>query len=368
VSSGAGIDVPDRHYLIALTAVPRIGPVRTRRLLAAFGTAEAAWRASLPALLAAGLEEKIAGDLAKLRATLDPETLPARLERARVRALIPDDEEYPTRLNELHDGPPVLYVRGSLTPADERAVAIVGTRRATSYGREATRRFAGELAAAGVTVISGLARGIDAVAHEAAVQAQGRTIAVLGCGVDVVYPPEHRELAETIANHGALVSEYPPGTPPDAPNFPARNRLISALSIGVLVAEAPARSGALITADFAADQGRQVFAVPGGILGANSAGCHALIRDGATLVTTTAELLDDLNLVQRDLHAVARRLPLGDNEAENALIRCLSAEPSHIDDLSRACGLPISSLNATLTFMELKGLVRQAGPGSYVLA
>jgi DNA processing protein len=360
--------VPDRHYLIALSAVPGVGPVRVRRLVRHFGSPEAAWRAAPAELIAAGLEGKIVASLAALRATLDPESLPDRLARADIRALVPTDEEYPARLHDLRDAPAVLYVRGVLTPADERAVAIVGTRRATSYGREVTRRIAADLAAAGVTVVSGLARGIDAAAHQATLDAGGRTIAVLGSGLDIIYPSEHRQLAERIREQGALVSEYPPGVKPEAQFFPARNRFISALALGVLVVEAPARSGALITAGFAADQGRDVFAVPGSVLGSSAEGCHALIRDGATLVTNAADLLADLNLAQRELQAVARRLPLGDNEAENALIRLLTAEPMHVDDLSRTTGLPISTLNATLMLLELKGLVRLAAPMSYVLA
>jgi DNA processing protein len=360
--------VPDRHYRIALTAVRGIGPVRMRRLLSAFGGAEAAWRASPGDLRAAGLEEKVTAALVALRRSLDPETLPARLERAQTRAVVPGDPDWPARLDELPDAPLVLYLRGSLTPADERAVAIVGTRRASNYGREVTRRLAADLAAAGVTVISGLARGIDAVAHQASLAAGGRTIAVLGCGTDIIYPSEHRQLVGEITAAGALLSEYPPGTPPDAPNFPARNRLIAGLALGVVVAEAPARSGALLTADFALEQGRDVFAVPGSILTGGYDGCHKLIQDGAMLVTSAADILTELDLVRREAQAAARRLPLGDNPAEQALIDLLSSEPVHIDELGRASGLAVSTLNATLTMMELKGLVRQAAPMNYVLA
>lgn len=358
----------ERHYLIALSAVPGIGPVRTRRLLAAFGGPAAAWRASLLALRAAGLEEKIAHGLVALRQTLDPESLPRRLERAGTRALVPDDPEFPARLNEIRYAPLILYVRGELTPADDRAVAVVGTRRATTYGREVTRRLTAGLAEAGLTVVSGLARGIDAAAHQAALQAGGRTLAVLGCGPDVIYPAEHRQLAADIVERGALISEYPPGTAPEATNFPARNRLISGLTLGVVVAEAPARSGALITAGFAAEQGRDVFAVPGSVLAGHADGCHALIRDGATLVTGAADVLEALNLAHHDTRTVARQLALGDTDAERAIIAVLSTEPVHVDDLGRQSGLPVPTLNATLLLMELKGLVRQAAPMSYVLA
>lgn len=357
----------DRPFLMALTAVPGIGPVRTRLLLAAFGSAESAWRASAVALGAAGLDEKVAAALVALRATLEPASLPERLARAGTRAVAWDDDEYPARLAELSGSPPVLYVRGTLTDADARAVAIVGTRRASHYGREVAHRFATDLVAAGVTVVSGLALGVDAAAHAAALAAGGRTLAVLGCGPDIIYPPSHRRLAEQIIEQGALISEYFPGTKPDAVNFPARNRWIAGLSLGVLVVEAPARSGALITAELAGELGRDVFAVPGSILSGSSDGCHMLLRDGATLVTTAAELLDDLNLARHELLAEARRLPLGDNDTETALLALLSAEPVHVDDLGRASGLPVSTLNATLTIMELKGLVRQATRMSYVL-
>ena len=360
--------MPDRHYLIALSAVPGIGPVRMRRLLATLGTAEAIWRAPAQVLRATGLEERLITSLQKTRATLDPESLPARLERARTRAIVPEDAEFPAALIALPHMPLILYVRGEITPADARAVAIVGTRRATSYGREVTRRVTSDLVAAGVTIVSGMARGVDAVAHQTSLEAGGRTLAVLGCGPDIIYPSEHRQLAERIAERGALVSEYPPGTPPDAPNFPARNRLISALALGVVITEAGARSGALITAGFAADQGREVFAVPGNVLTGHADGCHALLRDGASLATSASDILEALDLARREERAAARQLPLGDNDTERQVIGLLSAEPTHIDDLGRASQLPISTLNATLTIMELKGLVRQAGAMSYVLA
>jgi DNA processing protein len=221
-----------------------------------------------------------------------------------------------------------------------------------------------ELAEAGVTIVSGLARGIDAFSHQAAIRAGGRTIAVLGCGVNVVYPPEHHQLAGQVVEHGALVSDYPPDRPPDAPNFPARNRIISGLSVGVVIVEAPAKSGALITADFAADQGREVFVVPGNVLSAASAGCNRLLRDGARVVTNADDVLEDLNIGRRrEQAAVQQSLPLGDEERR--LLALLTADPQHIDDLAALANLPIPEIGALLLTMELKGSVRNVGAQHY---
>lgn len=250
---------------------------------------------------------------------------------------------------------------------DSWAVAVVGTRRASTYGREVTRRLAGSLARNGITVVSGMARGIDGVAHRAALEAGGRTIAVYGCGIDQVYPPEHRELASQIAAQGALVSDYPPGTAPEARNFPPRNRIISGLSLGVLVTNAGKSSGALITADFAAEQGRDVFAVPGSILTQGSLGPNRLIQDGAKLVTRAEDVLEELNLTMVAEQAEARqRLP--EDETEAALLRHLSEDPTHVDELQQESDLPIAEVTSTLALMELKGMVRQVGGMKYVVA
>ncbi|MDP9365265.1 MAG: DNA-processing protein DprA, partial [Chloroflexota bacterium] len=274
------------------------------------------------------------------------------------------DANYPRLLAQIPAPPPVLYLRGELLPEDEVAVAVVGTRRMTSYGREVTARLSSDLAAAGVTVVSGLARGVNAAAHRAALAAGGRTLAVLGSGPDVVYPPEHTDLAARIAEQGAVLADYPPGRKPDAPNFPARNRIVSGLSLGVVVVEAPARSGALITVDFAADQGRDVFAVPGGVLSAASAGCLRLLRDGARLVTSADDVLEDLNLGRRkEQVAVQQALPM--DEGERRLHALLGAEPQHIDELAAAANRPVAEVGALLVTMELKGLVRNAGAQHY---
>ncbi|MBI4493904.1 MAG: DNA-protecting protein DprA [Chloroflexi bacterium] len=345
--------------------VPGIGPARFKRLVETFGSAEAAWRADARALGLAGLEQKAAAQLVRLRGRLDPQAERRRLERLGIRVFTLEDPAYPPPLREIADPPPVLYLQGELAATDEWAVAVVGTRRATAYGRQAAERLVGELARAGVTIVSGLARGIDACAHRAALEAGGRTIAVLGNGLDQVYPPEHAALSAQVRAQGALVSEFPPGVPPDAANFPRRNRIISGLAVGTLVVEAALASGALITADFALEQGRDVYAVPGSIFSPASQGTNQLIKDGAKVVVDARDILEELNLTVVAQQQAAREV-LPANETEARLMDLLGAEPVHIDELGRAARLPVGELASTLTMMELKGMVRQVGGMNYV--
>ena len=237
----------DAKHWVALSLIPNLGAVRFRLLEDHFRSLEAAWTASLGELKAAGVDDKTARAIVTHRADISPDGEMEKLQKAGVRALTWNDSSYPPRLKEIHDPPPVLYVLGEILPEDERAVAVVGTRKATSYGREAAATLSRSLAGSGVTIVSGLARGIDSVAHRAALEGEGRTIAVFGCGLDVIYPPEHRKLARDILDHGALVSEHPLGTKPDARHFPRRNRLISGMTLGTLVVEAGEVSGALLT-------------------------------------------------------------------------------------------------------------------------
>lgn len=355
------------RYYIGFNLVQGIGPARLRMLLDAFGDVEAAWHAPADALRRAGLDRRSLHNLLETRSRVDLDQEVKRVIQAGVRAITWEDPDYPPLLREIPDPPPLLYVRGTLEPEDSWAVAVVGTRRASVYGKEVTRRLVTDLARSGITVVSGLARGIDGVAHQAALEAGGRTIAVLGCGVDRVYPPEHRALARRIVEQGALVSEYPLGTPPEARNFPPRNRIISGLSLGVLITEAGRGSGALITADYAAEQGRDVFAVPGSILAAGSGGTNRLIQEGAKLVMETADILRELNLTMAAEQAQAREV-LPETETEAAILAHLGAEPVHVDDLGRAVGMPIAEVTSALTLMELKGLVRQVGGMKYVTA
>jgi len=353
----------DAKFWLGFHRVPYIGPTRIDRLLRHFGDLGRAWSAPVGELRAV-LDERAIESLLKTRASLSLDDEMERIARNGVTVLTRADAAYPRLLAEIPAPPAVLYVKGTLLPEDDLAVGIVGTRRLTAYGREVAGRIAADLAGAGVTVVSGLARGIDGVAHQAALRAGGRTIAVLGCGVNVVYPPEHRNLSAQIAEQGALVSDYAPDKPPDAPNFPARNRIISGLSLGVVVVEAPQKSGALITCDFAADQGREVFVVPGSVLSAASAGCNRLLRDGARPVSCGDDVLEDLNLGRRkEQAAIQQALPL--EEDERRLLALLTGDPQHIDEVAAASGLAIAQAGALLSMLELKGAVRNAGAQHY---
>lgn len=359
--------VDERAYWVALTMVSQIGPARLARLLERFGDAEDAWTASPLDLAGAGLDRRAIESLLSLRQKLDPAAEWRRIEASGAQVLTLDDLAYPSRLREIADPPPVLYVHGDLIEADDWAIAVVGTRRSTPYGRQATERIVGEVAAAGVTVVSGLALGIDTYAHRAALTHGGRTIAVLGSGIDRIYPSQNRTLAEQIARQGAVISEYPLGTPPDAMNFPRRNRIVAGLARATLVVEADHKSGAMITATQAAEQGRDVFAVPGSILSPMSAGPNQLIKEGARVVTSAADILEELDLTAAvEQRAVREALPADPVEA--SVLSLLTHEPAHIDDLTRAAKLPASVVSATLTLLELKGLARQVAPMQYVHA
>lgn len=358
---------PDLPYFLAFARVRGVGAVRVRKLQAHFGSLQRAWSAGESALAAAELDARAIAALMQARRTIDPQAEVERLLAVGATALTWDDAGYPKLLKEVADPPPVLFVKGTLTEADSWAVAIVGTRRATVYGRQVAEMLAGELARNHITIVSGLARGIDAAAHQAALDAGGRTIAVLGCGVDVVYPPEHRKLAQQIVAHGALVSDYPLGTPPDAANFPPRNRIISGLSLGVVVVEADEHSGALITTAFAAEQGRDVFAVPGNIFNRTSQGTNRLIQQGAKVVLDTQSILEELNLnMVADRVEVQAVVP--ENDTEKSILAHLSHEPTPVNELVRTLDLPAAEVTSALALMELKGMVRQAGGTSYVLA
>jgi DNA processing protein len=357
----------DLAYWVGFSRVPGIGPVRMRALLDHFSDVRAAWNASAATLRAIGFDRRTIETFVTLRDKLDLAAEMATLSELGVTLLTWDSVGYPSLLKNIPDPPPVLYVQGELLPQDEWALAVVGTRRATVYGREITRSLIGGLAAGGVTIVSGLAHGIDTHAHQAALDVGGRTIAVLGCGIDVIYPSRNRKLAESIIQHGALVSEYPLGTPPESGNFPRRNRVISGLSLGVLIVEGAIRSGAMITADYALDQGREVFAVPGNISSRMSGGPNQLIQQGAKLVTCIGDILEELNLTMVAEQTEAREI-IPDNEAEAVLLKHLSSEPMHVDELGRAVEMPINEVASALALMELKGKVRQVGGMNYIIA
>jgi DNA processing protein len=355
----------DKRFWVGFNLVKGIGAVRLQALQNHFGDLNLAWQAPLEALQSAGLNRKLAERVIQVRAQVDLEKYMAKVAALGIHILTWEDERYPKRLKEIDQPPPVLYERGSLANEDVWAVAIVGTRRASAYGRQVAEELASFLANNGVTVVSGLARGIDAIAHQSALKAGGRTIAILGCGVDRIYPPEHAQLAEKMIASGALLSDYPPGTPPDAANFPPRNRIISGLSMATVVVEAGETSGALITAQFAADQGREVFAVPGNILAPLSKGTNRLIAQGAHPLLSSRELMDVLNLTRITEQREVRKILPG-NEIEAKLLNVLTREPQHMDDIRNLTGLPIERVSATLVMMELKGMVRQVGGMNYI--
>jgi DNA processing protein len=357
--------VDEKQYWVGFNLVKGIGARRMQSLLAYFGDAASAWKAPAEMLQAAGLSARLVHTVLQVRESGVLEQTWARIEALNIQVLTWNDPSYPQRLTELDQSPPVLYMRGELCAEDEWTVAIVGTRRPTAYGKQVAEEVAGSLARQGITVVSGLARGIDAIAHHAAMTSGGRTLAVLGSGVDQIYPPEHRALAEKIMAHGAIISDYAPGTPPEAANFPPRNRIISGLSRAVVVVEAGLESGALITAAFAADQGREVFAVPGSIYAVQSKGTNILIQQGARPLLSAQDILQTLNLGMAPQQQAARTaLPADAVEAE--LYSILSQEPMHVDEIRAKTHIPIEKVSAALVMMELKGMVRQVGGMQYV--
>ena len=342
-------------YWLAFSYVRGIGAVRFRKLLSFFGELSRAWQAGSAELIAAGLSQKNVADILEKRKTLDPLALPEQLKTKGISFLTWQDGDYPRYLKEIAQPPPILFYKGSITPADDMAVAIVGTRNMTAYGKQITRDTAEYLAHNGVTVVSGLARGVDGLAHNAAIEAGGRTIAVLGSGVDIIYPPEHRRLAEEIQEHGAIVSDYAPGTKPDGINFPPRNRIISGLSRATIVIEAGEKSGALITAKFAIEQNREVFAVPGSVLSPMSRGTNDLIGEGAMPMTNPRAVLEALRIEEGSRAEKPREQPLSD--IEQMVLRVLAQDSLHIDEICVRMDLSVEKLTVTLTMMELKGLV-----------
>ena len=344
-------------FWLAFSSLRGIGAVRFRKLLNFFGELSVAWQANRSELIASGLTEKAADLVIESRKSTSPENLENDLKKLGIKFFTWNSPGYPHYLLEIAQPPPVLYFIGEIIPEDDLAVAIVGTRNVTKYGRQITHDTASYLAGNGITVVSGLARGVDGIAHMAAIEGGGRTFAVLGSGVDVIYPPEHRKLAKEIIQHGALISDYPPGTKPDGINFPPRNRIISGLSRGTVVVEAGERSGALITAKFALEQGRDIFAVPGSVLSQMSKGTNQLIAEGATPMTNPVIITDTLNLARTGRERKSERIEI--TAIERNILRVLGDENLHIDEICARTSLTIEKLTAELTMMELKGIVQR---------
>lgn len=355
----------EKHYLVALSAFIPFGPKRIELLTGYFGSAKKVWNASPKKLILVGINEKQVGAFETFRKAFDIESYLKKLEKLKIDFVVKADKNYPENLKDLDNAPSVLYIRGKLISSDANAVAVVGSRKMTSYGREVTEKFSSDLANFGITIISGLARGIDTAAHKGALSAGGRTIAVLGCGLDSVYPPENLGLAkEIIQKGGALVSEYPLGYPALPTNFANRNRIVSGLSKAVLVVEGAEKSGTLLTASSAAEQGRTVFAVPGQITSPLSAAPLFLLKNGAKIATEPPDILEELDIqVKVDREKIEKVMPSTKDEAE--LLEILANEPLHLDELARISSLDTPSVSARLTIMELKGLVKNLGGGVY---
>ena len=360
--------------LLEALAVPGLGPVMVRRLLGRFGSWEGVREAGRGVLEVRGVTQKAARAIRERRLQYDPKGESAKARALGVRLVPFTSEAYPAALRGMEDAPPLLYVKGEVLERDAMAVAVVGARRASLYGRMHAERLGFELGQAGFTVVSGLAQGIDAAAHEGALKAQGRTIAVLGNGLGSVYPPENSELAERVTGRGAVVSELPLATGPLAANFPPRNRIIAGLSLGVVVVEASRKSGALITARLAGELGKEVFAVPGDIGRPQTRGTHGLIRDGAKLVESIDDILEELGPLERPVRLRGDEPPLPDpralllNAQERLIYDLLDATPKDIDAITAASKLSPGNAASTLMVLELKRLAVQMPGKRYVRA
>jgi DNA processing protein len=354
-------------YWIGFNLIPGIGRVKFSQMENYFNSLQSAWQAGLGELKQAGLDSGTLKAIETFRPTISLEKEIDDLGKFGARAYTYHDPEYPARLKEIFDYPPLIYTKGEILPQDEWCIAVVGTRKSTIYGRQVTEDIVSDLSRNKITVISGLARGIDTIAHQTALKSEGRTIAVFACGLDNVYPSENTSLACSITSHGATLSEYPLGTKPKPDYFPRRNRIMSGMSLGTLVIEADESSGAIITAHMALEQNREVFAVPGSVLSPMSRGTNRLIQEGAKLVRNCIDILEELNL-NASIQQMEMKEIVQTTETEALLLKQLTAEPIHIDQVCRNSGLPVSAVSSNLAIMELKGLVRQVSAMNYVLA
>lgn len=357
----------DLKYWLAFNQSLKLGPLKFKKLYTFFKDLEKAWEASQNELKQAGLDENTIQEISVLKNTIDPSGELQKLEKYNIQVITVKDPEYPKLLKEIFSAPPLIYIKGdSEVLRDEFKIAIVGTRIPTDYGREVTKKIAFDLALQGMTIVSGMALGIDTQAHLGALEAQGKTIAVLGCGLDTPYPLSNSQLAEKITRNGCLISEYPIGMPPLKQNFPARNRIIAGLSLGTVIAEAGEKSGALITASQSLEQNREVFAIPGSIYNKNSLGPNNLIKMGAKLITSASDILEELNLQSISANQEARKT-IPDTKEEALILEVIETEPLHIDVIVQKSGLTASQINSTLTMMEIKGKVKNLGNMTYTI-
>ncbi len=356
-------------YWVALNNVEGLGPIHFRQFLKYFGSVEAAWHASVSDLKNLNFSEKLIGNFSHTQKNIDIETRMGQLGRLGIKVITISSPNYPPLLKKIYDPPSVLYVRGRLEKKDELAVAVVGSRRMTQYGREVTENLVQNLVAHGLTIVSGLAFGVDIASHQTALDAGGRVVAVLASGVDVITPTSNTFLAERILKEGrgAIISEHPLGTTPLKHFFPVRNRIISGLALGTLVVEATEKSGTTHTARAALEQGREDFAVPGSIFSPLSVGTHNLIRDGAKLVNSVEDILEELNLEARGLKLEAREV-VPESPEEEKILKILGDEEIHVDEIIQKSDLPTAAITSTLTMMEMKGKVKNLGNQTYRVA
>jgi DNA processing protein len=348
---------------VALSLIPGVGSVLFKRLLDEFKTPEAVFTASSKELLRVeGIGEKVAGEIHKGPSEKKVERELRLVKEVGGTLLTLENVLYPIRLKEIYDPPPLLYLRGELKKEDDFALSIVGSRKTSPYGRWITEKISQEIVRQGITIVSGMARGIDSVAHGGAISGGGRTLAVLGCGIDVIYPPENRNLFGQIIDHGAVLSEFPMGSRPEGMHFPRRNRIISGLSMGVVVVQASADSGSLITAEYALEQGREVFAIPGNVGAEGSRGTNRLIKEGAKLVESSEDILEEIvpqwqKMKESSFKAKSPEEALP--EEEKIVYRLLSDSPLHIDAIIRESPFDPGRVSSLLLNLELKGLISQ---------
>ncbi len=347
-------------YWIALSLIDDIGPVISKKLIEIFGEPEKIFNASRDDLLSIeGIGIKRVESIKSFSKWKIAEDIIRETESLGIRIITLNDPQYPEHLKTIPDPPPVIYIKGEPVSNDRYALGIVGTRRPTNYGRYVAERLAEEISLLGITVVSGLARGIDTVSHLSSLKAGSRSIGVFASGLDIIYPPDNKRLVEKIIDNGYVLSEFPPGTPPEKENFPRRNRLISGLSLGVVVIEAPLESGALITAHYAVEQGREVFAVPGNINSRNSEGTNNLLKQGAKVVTSVDDIINELSSHLRGFIRKDKQSSLEINDIEKDIINVLSYEPAHVDDIARSSKKSVSETLSILLQLELKGIVKQ---------
>ncbi len=365
-------DCEDRKYFLAFSVFPGIGPVRFRLLYSYFKSARNAWNATVKDLEDTGLYNSLVSRFDEFRHTFDIPAYCSKLAQMGISYLCYTDEKYPGLLREISDAPIVIYVKGKRGKEPislERTIVVVGTRRITPYGQTVTQKFVEGLVSYGFTIVSGMAYGVDAVAHTSALKAGGSTIAVLGCGIDIIAPPSNAYLYTDIAlcGRGAIVSEMPLGLRPGKGLFPARNRIISGLSLGVVVTEGADDSGSLITARYALDQGREVFAVPGPVTSPYSKGPAKLIKNGAKLIETTEDIVEELGILPTTKGKTGKSKSLGNTESERVIIKMLENGPRHIDEIKGVTNLTLSDVAATLTVLEMRGCVKNQGDAVYTL-